>query len=547
MVPTNNTIPRSLYFTYPQFDSAVAPELNGHRIIYPVVIVGAGPVGLAIALSLANAGVASIVLEAENTIGIGSRAGSLSRQSVEFLASLGIGAALLETGLTYASGWTYYRDREVFRLSIPGSRKDQFPPMLKIQQCFVESFLCEKAIENPLIDIRWGSSLENLVTGADKVTASVRSEAGTYDIEAEYLVGADGAHSTVRRLLGLTLEGKTYDTTFIIADVKLGVDFPPGRRMWFDPPWNPGGTVIMHLQPHNIWRFDYSLPVGSKIESETKRVGERLDAHLDWLGWNTTWELDWTTEYKAHLRIVDKMRSGRILLAGDAAHLIPIFGVRGLNGGLSDAANLSWKLARVIRGKSEDHLLDTYDEEQHLVFSGNAANADLSTQFISPSSSMARLLRDTVLQLAEKYATFRPLIDPRQSQPIPLYSSSLISAATLSYHYGIQAGLLIPNLLLDESGEKTFLNDLLGKGFTLLRLAQNDKFQINTFSRNIADEDILQIDVLAPIERLIDISRLWNMNILIRPDRYVSAIWPDGSATRIEMELRASTGSIPNA
>lgn len=536
-----------MYFTYPQFDSAVAPELNGHRIIYPVVIVGAGPVGLAIALSLANVGVASIVLEAENTIGIGSRAGSLSRQSVEFLASLGIGAALLETGLTYASGWTYYRDREVFRLSIPGSLKDQFPPMLKIQQCLVESFLCEKAIGNPLIDIRWGSSLENLVIGTDKVTASVRSEAGTYDIEAEYLVGADGAHSTVRRLLGLTLEGKTYDTTFIIADVKLGVDFPPGRRMWFDPPWNPGGTVIMHLQPYNIWRFDYSLPVGSSIESETKRVGERLDAHLDWLGWNTAWELDWTTEYKAHLRIVDKMRSGRILLAGDAAHLIPIFGVRGLNGGLSDAANLSWKLARVIRGKSKDHLLDTYDEEQHLVFSGNAANADLSTQFISPSSSMARLLRDAVLQLAEKYATFRPLIDPRQSQPIPLYSSSLISAATSSYHHRIQAGLLIPNLLLDDSGEKTFLNDLLGKGFTLLRLAQNDKFQINTFSRNIGNEDILQIDVLAPIERLIDISRLWNMNILIRPDRYVSAIWPDGSATRIEMELRASTGSIPNA
>lgn len=537
-----------MYFTYPQYDRATAPELDGRRIKHKVVIVGAGPVGLAIALSLAYAGVASTVLEAENTIGIGSRAGSLSRQSLEFLASLGIGTALMETGLTYADGWTYYRNREVFRLSIPGSPKDQFPPMLKIQQCFVESFLCEKAIENPLIDIRWGSSLENLVPGTDKVTASVRSEAGIYELEAEYLVGADGAHSTVRRSLGLPLDGKTYDATFIIADVKLGVDFPPGRRMWFDPPWNPGGTVIMHLQPHNIWRFDYSLPAGSSIESETERVGERLNSHLDWLGWNTTWELDWTTEYKAHLRIVENMRSGRILLAGDAAHLMPIFGVRGLNGGLSDAANLSWKLARVIRGTSKDHLLDTYDEEQRLVFNGNAANADLSTQFISPSSSMARLLRDAVLRLSEENTTFRPLIDPRQSQPVPLYSSSLISAATIrSYHHRIQAGLLIPNLLLDESGERIYLNDLLGKGFTLLRLANNDKFQTNTSNRNIDNEDILKLDILAPVERLMDIARLWNVNILIRPDRYVSAIWPDGSATTLEMELRTATGSIQNA
>lgn len=518
----------SLYFDYPEFDPPVPAELNGPgEIVHDVVIVGAGPVGLATALDLARRGITVVVLEAETTIGIGSRAGSLSRRSVEYLASLGIGDEMLAQGMVYNAGWTYFRDKEIFRLSIPGQPGDQFPPMLKLQQCYVEKYLADRANAHPGIDLRWGHRLETMRNGPEAVELDVTCPHGSYTAHGRYAVGADGGRSGVRKQIGQHLEGRTFDAAFVVADVKMDADLPVGRRFWYDPPWNPGGSVIMHLQPENIWRFDYSLPAGADEAAELRReqVARRVTDHLAWLGWDMPWELDWVTLYRAHMRIVENMRVGRTLLVGDAAHLIPIFGVRGLNGGLSDAANLAWKLARVVRGQSPDTLLDSYDAEQHMVFAGNVAAADLSTRFVCPANQAARALRDAALHLAERHETFRPLMDPRQSQPIPLYGSALVDDAGPALP--LRPGAPLPNLRFDgAAGDVHFLNDLLGQEFTVLRFTSGDALDIRQSTGKAGTEDVTILEIVLPEGAAGEpAAALRGSTLLIRPDRYVAAAW----------------------
>ena len=539
---------RSLYFDYPEFRSEAPPESRGESPIHPVIIVGAGPVGLATALSLADQGVRCTLIEAETTIGIGSRAGSLSRYSVEFLATLGIGDQLLAKGLNYDSGWTYFRGQEVFRLKIPGEDGDQFPPMLKIQQCYVELYLAERANAHPLIDMRWGHSMISVEDGDEPVRLAVRCASGDYAAEARYVVAADGGRSTVRRCLGAALVGKTFDATFVIADVRLDVDLPSGRRMWFDSPWNPGGSVIMHLQPDQIWRFDYSVPDGSDpdYEASPEQVLLRIRQHLSWIGWSTTPTLDWTTLYKAHLRIVPSMRSGHVLFAGDAAHLIPIFGVRGLNGGLSDAANLGWKLARVVQGVSPASLLDSYDEEQQMVFRGNAASADLSTRFVCPPTPGARVVRDAALRLASAHHTFRTLLDPRQSQPIPLYGSGLVVPGGSQSQTSLRAGEAMANLRFVDTAlpdSTVYLNELLGPGFTVLRMDDAPNFATDLKDVMMGDECVRHVTISLPNRSSPGVGEsLRGETILIRPDHYIAASWARDAAQDLESALDRAAG-----
>lgn len=540
---------RSLYFDYPSFPVPVPAELADHtmagsEITHDVIIVGAGPVGLATALDLAERGVRVVVLEAETTIGIGSRAGSLSRHSVEYLASLGIGEQLLARGMVYNAGWTYFRDQEIFRLSIPGARGDQFPPMLKIQQCYIEKYLADRVEAHPGIEVRWGHRLDQLHNGADLVELDVSCRHGSYRARSRYVVGADGGRSMVRKEVGQHLQGRTFPASFVIADVKLEIDQPVGRRFWYDPPWNPGGSVIMHLQPENIWRFDYSLPAGADEadELEPAQVGKRIADHLAWIGWDAPWEIDWTTLYRAHMRVVDRMRVGRTLLIGDAAHLIPIFGVRGLNGGLADAANLAWKLARMIAGASPESLLDSYDTEQQLTFAGNAAAADLSTRFVCPANAAVRTLRDAALHLARRHESFRPLMDPRQSRPIPLYGSDLLGPSRRDLP--LPPGTTVPNLRLESPGQDPrFLNDLLGAGFSTLRVRAGDALEIRRFEKQYGGDEVTVLDVALPPGAAGEVGEsLRGVTLLIRPDRYIAAGWDDDEPSDVAALLAHATG-----
>src|SRR5512146_1890489 len=333
---------------------------------HAVVIVGGGIVGLATALALARYGVPSVVLEADDTVCVGSRAICLSRRSLEILMRYGAAKRFLETGLPWVGGRSFYRDEEVLRFSMPHDADQRLPPMINIQQYYIEDFLLEAAESSGLVEVRWQSRVSGIRAGASGVRLSIDTPLGSYQLDAEWVVGCDGARSAVREAAGLRLRGMTYEGRYVIVDIALKSSRQTERLAWFDPPSNPGSTILMHRQPGDVWRVDYQLRDEDDPQAAVlpQNVIPRVASHLRMIGERDDWAPIWISLYRANALTLETYRAGRLLLAGDAAHLVPIFGVRGANSGFEDADNLAWKLALVIRGAAREDLLDSYSAER---------------------------------------------------------------------------------------------------------------------------------------------------------------------------------------
>lgn len=457
---------KSHYFTYPYFAFRRPAELAGGRQLHPVAIVGGGPVGVTAALELARFGVPSVVIEADDTVAEGSRAICFSRRTLEILDALGVAGTVMEKALPWTHGTSYYKDKPVFRLEMPHGEHDKFYPMVNLQQCYLEKFLIDRAAAEPLIEIRWQSRVVGLTKEAEAVTLDIETPEGRYPLRACYVIAADGARSVMRQLLGLSLHGQSYEGRYLIADIVLRSDYPTERRAWFDPPSNPGSTVLMHKQPDDIWRIDYQLRDDEDAEQELQepRIRQRIADHLSFIGETKPWELDWFSLYKAHSLCLDDYVQERVIFAGDAAHLVPIFGVRGLNSGIADANNLGWKLALVIEGKASPALLRSYGEERLAATFDVFANAGKSTLFMTPPSRGYAVMREAALRLAVDQALTRPLINPRQSQPF-YYRESALNTDDRAFASGPPPGALPPGRRLTDGG---YLCDLIGRAFTLL-------------------------------------------------------------------------------
>lgn len=452
------------------------PELDGEDGNSPVVILGGGPVGMACALSLANYGVASVVLEQSNRVADGSRAICISRRSLEILDSIGAGAPVSEKGLWWSTGVSYYGTRPVFRLQMPHGDEDKYPPFVNIQQYYLEEFLVEAIEAQPLIDLRWQNQGVGVERLADCVHVNVETPEGTYPIEAEYVIAADGAKSMAREALGLKLKGSGYEGRYLIADIILETDLPVERRAWFDPEWRPGGTVLMHAQPDHMLRIDYQLYRDENTQDELKegRVRQRIQQHLDYIGMDQEWTLEWTSVYQAYALALDDYQCGRVFFAGDAAHLVPIFGVRGLNSGFEDAYNLCWKLAAVLENSAQERLLKSYSLERRAATLETFEAAKKSTYFMTPPSRGFMVMRSAVLSLSLAHEFVRPLFNPRQSAPIPYENSPLLMPGEQG-NCGVQPGDCFPNVRVFVDGSAQYLLDVLGEGFAVLHFPSEDE------------------------------------------------------------------------
>ena len=509
-----------------------------------VLVVGGGPVGLTTAALLARQGIASLVIEADKSYCTGSRAICLSRRSLEILDWVGAADAIVSKGLPWTGGRSYFREQEVLQFDMPHDPTQRFAPMTNIQQFYVEQFVHEAAQRNTpdMVQVLWDTRLIKLTHTDDGVTVVLATNGQNRVEYTDWLVACDGGRSTVRDEMALPLKGIQYEGRYVIVDVlqkstRLKTN-PVERLAWFDPPSNPGSTVLMHRQPDDIWRIDYQVRDDEDPAEAVKpeNVLPRVKAHLAWMGESEPWEAQWISIYNAKCLSLDSYRHGRVLFAGDAAHLLPIFGVRGLNSGLDDAGNLAWKLAAVITQKAGDALLDTYSTERRAAAQINIEFGSKSTEFMSPPHHGFDLMRAAALRLAASTPMVRSLINPRQSLPVK-YPARLGSDS--------QVGEVAPEAMLTIDGQVKHLSQFFGSDYCLLCFGK--VVQINGIRTLHLDQRTDAHGLARERMRVVDNpSKIAGSNvsadtcILVRPDGYIAGRWETPDIAKIKIAWHQS-------
>lgn len=460
---------RSIYYQYQVHQPWLACRHPGEQN-HPIVIVGTGPVGLTTALEIARHGQRCVVLESELQVSEGSRAIVFTRRSMEILQQVGVAQRVTETGLPWCYGNSIYRGQRVFRMENARADDDRFFPMINLQQQYLEEYLVDAVQANPLIELRWGNRVSKVEQKGEQAWVEVDTPEGSYELRADWLVACDGARSGIRTAMNLLMEGASYEGRFVIADIRIDLPLPTERLAFFDPTWNPGNTILMHREPHGIWRVDYQLPAGEDPEDALRpeSLKARIDAQLEMIGFGgTPWEMDWSSVYSARALTLPEYVHGRVIFAGDAAHMLPIFGVRGANTGFQDAQGLGWRLALVAKGAASAALLQSYSSERVGAAREIVEEAGKSTRFMAPPSRGFRLLRDAVLSLSLSQPFVGPLYHWRTSRPHEYGSSPLNSMGddNLLFKAGPAHGAPPLNV---RFAPDSYLLDHLGGGFDLL-------------------------------------------------------------------------------
>ncbi|MEO8171030.1 MAG: FAD-dependent oxidoreductase, partial [Oxalobacteraceae bacterium] len=441
-------------YTYSKFPYTTPEEINSGALRrYPVVVVGAGPAGLAAAIDCRLQNIPVLLLDDDDTVSIGSRGLCYAKRAIEVLDRLGCGNPVMEKGVSWNVGRTFFRSDEVFSFNLQPDSDQKRPGMVNLQQYYLEEYLVQRAVSAG-VTLRWKNKVVSVQQQDDCVKLQVETPDGMYQIEADWLIVADGARSPVRNMLGLETEGKIFMDRFLIADVVMKADFPAERWFWFDPPFHPNQSVLLHREADNVWRIDFQLGWDADPEEEKKpeNVIPRIKAML---GDEREFELEWVSVYTFQCRRMKSFRHGKFLFVGDAAHQVSPFGARGANSGLQDTDNLVWKLKLVMEGKAPDQLLDTYSEERCFAADENLMNSTRSTDFITPKSTVSKTFRNAVLKLAEKHTFARKLVNSgRLSVPAFLTESRLNTQDTDQF-----IGDMVPGAPMDDGPVKLDMQD----------------------------------------------------------------------------------------
>ncbi len=510
---------------------------------HPVVIVGAGPVGLSLAIDLAQRGQRVVVLDNDHKLSTGSRAICFAKRTLEIWDRLGVGQRMVDKGVSWNVGKVFLQDEQLYEFNLLPETGHERPAFINLQQYYAEAYLVERALQLPGIDIRWHNQVTAVEQHGDGALLTVATPEGEYRLGARWVAACDGSRSPMRQMLGLESKGRIFKDRFLIADVKLagGAEFPTERWFWFDPPFHPGQSVLLHRQPDNVWRIDFQLGWDADPEEEKKpeNILPRVQALL---GPDAQFELDWASVYTFACLRMDRFVHDRMIFVGDSAHGVSPFGARGANSGVQDAENLAWKLDWVLQGRARPALVATYGPEREYAADENIANSTRATDFITPKSQISRLFRDAALHLARDHAFARRIVNSgRLSVPATLHASPL-NTPDIDAFAGTQVpGAVLLDAPLARQDQPTWLLRALGPEFTLIVFGAAPAWAFG-----MPQVQVLQIGV-----DVLDTEGLANQRLdalpgtayLVRPDQHVCARWRAPTQAAVRAALARATAA----
>lgn len=507
---------------------------NGTTEDARVVIVGAGPVGLALALDLGRRGHDVLVINKRDFIAAGSKAICFSKRTLDILDRLGVGDWIVEKGVVWNVGKVFWGQDEVpiYQFDMLLIKDQKRPGFVNIQQYHVEEHLWNAIRKLPNITVRWGHEVIGVEDHDRGTRITVAALDGSYHIRAEWLIACDGSRSSVRDLLGLDFQGRVFEDNFLIADIKMNGYRPAERWFWFDPPFNPGQSALLHKQPDDVWRLDFQL--GWNIDRAGCVRAENVETYIRaMLGPDVAFSQEWYSVYTFQCRRMERFVHGHVIFAGDSAHLVSPFGARGCNGGIADTDNLAWKLDLVIQEQAPASLLESYNHEAVITAEENIRCSSRSTDFMTPKTEVSRAFRDAVLELAKEHPFARPFVNSgRLSTPVSYPNSPLNTVDTDAWSGGVAPGSPAVDCPLGSQ----WLLEMLGNSFVLLANEWNEPVP-----RSVLALDVSRYrDSNSLLLKRYELTR--GAAYLIRPDQYVAARWQQPTRELVEAALARAIG-----
>jgi 3-(3-hydroxy-phenyl)propionate hydroxylase len=510
---------------------------------YPVVAVGAGPVGLSFAIDLAQRGLPVVLLDDADRIGEGSRAICFSKRSLEYWDRLGVGGRMVGKGVVWSVGRIFHGASLLYQFNLLPEEGHKRPAFINLQQFHAEAYLVDRVQELAAIDLRWRNKVIGLEQRNDHVALTIETPDGPYRIRANYVVACDGARSSLRQMVGAEFAGQVFEDQFLIADVKMTAEFPTERWFWFDPPFHAGRSALLHKQPDDIWRID--LQLDRDADPAVEKLPENVRPRLARMLGHEKFDFEWISLYKFQCRRMEKFIHDRVIFAGDAAHQVSPFGARGANSGLEDAENLAWKLDRVLKSLSPEALLESYHTERSAAADENIRESTRSTDFMAPGSRQEARLRKAVLSLARETEFGKRMINGGRLSVPSIYDSPLSTADCDAWRGGPRPGAsMLDAPIAAPAGDLAFLTEAFIKAGT--------RFTLLEFANGVAVDppDGVGVIRIGGQDGFTDSARLAGARYdaepgtayLLRPDGYVAARFRHPTRAGLDAALARATG-----